>query len=490
VAGLGCGVPRRTWAAVLLLAGLAALARGAAFAGLELYSDEAYYWLWSTRPAAGYFDHPPGVAWLVWLSSRMWPGELGVRLLFVLLGGLTVLFSALTARELSADGRAPLYAALLAAGAPMLHVAGAMALPDGPVSAAYAAALWLLARARGPRWLWAGVAVGCALLAKFNAALLAPALLLLVAWDRELREDLRTPWPWLGAAVAVAVFSPNLVWNARRDWQAIAFQLRHGFRTGATLASFAEYLAAQVASAGPVAMALGVWLGLRARTSPERRVAAATLLPQAVTLYSATRGSAEVNWAVHLHPGLAALAAAWLARRPARLGASLAGAQLALGAAALLLFAVELRRPRLLAGSVAVARFHAGRGLGQKARAAASEACQAAGSAAGCEHGAFVYPSSYQHAGHLAYYAGWTRFGPADERPSQLDLWDLRPGAGEPFYFVGQFEGPGPRFRAGVRASGEGPTTSFEVTFAGQVTRTGTVTRFSRYEGGQVRRPP
>jgi len=482
-------VVRRIGIAVLLVAALAAAGRAAAFAGLDLYTDEAYYWLWSTRPAAGYFDHPPGVAWLIWLSSRIAPGELGVRLLFVLLGGLTVLFAAWTARELSDDDRAPLWAAMLAAGAPMLHAAGAMALPDGPVTAAYAAATWLLARARGARWLWAGAAVGCALLAKFSAALLAPALLLLVLWDRELREELRTPWPWLGGAVAVAVFSPNLLWNARHEWQAIAFQLRHGFRTGATVRSFAEHVGAQLAGAGLVALPIGAWSGLRARSSAERRVAAATLLPLAVTLYSATRGDAEANWAVHLYPGLSALAAAWLARRP-RLGAPLAGAQLALGSAALLLFAVELRAPRLLAGSVAVARFHAGRGLGEQARAAVAEACRAAGGAPGCEAGAFVYPSSYQYAGHLAYYGRWTRLGPAEERASQLDLWDLRPEPGEPFYFIGQHGGPGPRLRDHVRAAGEGATARFEVVFAGERTRTGTVTRFERYEGGQLQRRP
>jgi 4-amino-4-deoxy-L-arabinose transferase-like glycosyltransferase len=484
-------VSRRTWIAVLAIAGATALARGLAFHGLDLYSDEAYYWLWSTRPATGYFDHPPMVAWLIWLSSRLVAGETGVRLLFLLLGGLTVLFAALAARELERSDRAALLGAVLVAGAPMLHLAGAMALPDGPVLAGYTAAVWLLARARGPRWLAAGVAVGFALLGKYTAAMLAPALLLLVAWDRELRQELRGPWPWLGGAAAVLLFLPNLLWIAEHGWTAIGFQLRHGFRVGQTLRAFLEYLGAQLGSPGPVAAVLGIWLALRARSSAEKRVAAAVLVPLAVITWSATRGDVEANWPALVYPGLCALGAAWLARRSPRLGWSLAGLQLGLATLVLVGFAVEVRHPRLLAGSVVVSRFRSGSGLGRGMVAAAEESCRAIGDPPGCARDPFVYPSSYQYAGHLAYYAGWRRLGPAEERPSQLDLWDERPRPGEPFLYAGQVAGAGGPFREQVRFTGEGPMRSFDVTWRGRVVRQGNVTAFARYQGGQLlTRPP
>jgi len=479
-------VPRRTLFQVLAVAAAAVALRAFAFAGLDLYTDEAYYWLWSTRPAAGYFDHPPMVAWIIWASSRLLPGEAGVRLLFLLLGGLTVLFAALAAWEVEPSPRAPLHAALLAAAAPMLHLGGAMALPDGPVACAFTAALWLLARARGRRWLWAGVAVGLALLSKYTAALLAPTLVLLVAWDRELRQELRTPWPWLGGAVAVLVFLPNLLWNASHGFIAIAFQLRHGFRTGTTLAAFLEYAGAILGSGGLCSVPLGVWLAARARRSAERRLGAAVLVTLAITLYSAWRGSAEVNWPSHAYPGLAALAGAWLARRGGRLAASITGVQAALGAVVILGFAVEISTPRLLQGSVIVRRFHAGKELGRLAREAAREGCAAIGAPPGCGPDPFVYPSSFQYAGHYAYYAGWTRLGPAEERPSQLDLWNEAPRPGEPFLWAGQDRPPPERFRQAIRASGEGPTIRFRVTYRGAWTRDGVVTPFARYEGGQL----
>jgi hypothetical protein len=46
------------------------------------------------------------------------------------------------------------------------------------------------------------------------------------------RRALATPWPYLGALLALLVWSPQLHWNATHDWQTIAFQLGHGFKGG------------------------------------------------------------------------------------------------------------------------------------------------------------------------------------------------------------------------------------------------------------------
>src|SRR5207244_3678145 len=100
------------------------------------------------------------------------------------------------------DPRAPAVAAAFAASAPLLTLTGALVLPDAPLEAAYAGASWLILRAKGRRWLWAGVAVGAALLAKYSAALLAPALFAMVVLDPAFRAELRTGWPWAGGAVA------------------------------------------------------------------------------------------------------------------------------------------------------------------------------------------------------------------------------------------------------------------------------------------------
>src|SRR2546426_11592761 len=61
-----------------------------------LLPDEAYYWVWTRHLAAGYFDHPPMVAYLIWASTRLFgSGELGVRGLGI---GLVVATVALVLR--------------------------------------------------------------------------------------------------------------------------------------------------------------------------------------------------------------------------------------------------------------------------------------------------------------------------------------------------------------------------------------------------------
>jgi hypothetical protein len=407
-----------------------------------------------------------------------------VRLPFLACGGLAVLFAALTARELSDDPRAPGYAALLAAAAPLLHVTGMLALPDAPLEAAYAAAVWLLARARGRRWVWAGVAVGLALLAKYSAALLAPALLLLVLWDGELRRELRTPWPWLGAAVAVAIFLPTLLWDGRRGFPSIGFQLAHGFREGATLRSFAEFVGGQLGGAGPVLLVAGLAGLLRPRGSAWRRVAAATLVPLAVTLYSAMRGEAEVNWTVHAFPSLAAAAGAWLAGR--RAGRPLVAVSVALGAVAALALAWVQRDSRF-AGDSVHDRFTGWHAFAAEARAGAAAACAEAGLACDLDD-PFVYAANYRIAGQIAYYGGWSRLGRGIGRRSQLDLWDEAPRPGEPVVVVADSPETLDDFRARARATQVGAERPFEVRGAnGKLVRRGRVAVFTGFAGVHFR---
>ena len=471
-----------------------AIALGAAafrlllFRGLDLYADEAYYWMWSRRPDTGYFDHPPMVAWLIRASTAVLPGELGVRILFLACGALAVVFAALIAREMTDDPRAPTVAAALAATSPILILTGGLALPDAPVEAAYAGATWLVARARGRGWIWAGVAVGLALLSKYTAALLAPALFLLVLLDRDLRGELRTPWPWLGGAVAILLFLPNLLWNATYDWVAIQFQILHGLVGHATLRSGLEFAGGLLGGAGVAALPLGIWQLVRGRGSFSIRVAAATLVPIAVTMFSATRGRVEANWVALVIPALCGAGAVLLVRLRPAWSQGLLAFTVGLGMVAAVGFGLEVRNPTLIPiDSEVMKRFRGWPEFAQRARAAAGIACTSIGNPPGCDpSNPFVYPGSYQDAAELAFYAGWTRFGPASARPSQFDIWDDRPRIGEPFLVLGAI----PPERRLFRAEDPGPRTSFEVRFRGEVLQRSDMEPFRAWLGALPRRAP
>jgi 4-amino-4-deoxy-L-arabinose transferase-like glycosyltransferase len=54
--------------------------RFVAAAVLPLSADEAYYWLWSRHLSAGYFDHPPAIAWCIRFGTLLFGDtSFGVR---------------------------------------------------------------------------------------------------------------------------------------------------------------------------------------------------------------------------------------------------------------------------------------------------------------------------------------------------------------------------------------------------------------------------
>ena len=133
-------------AAVLALA----LAQALVIGRVELTFDEAYYALWARWPQAGYFDHPPLVAWTIAASQALFGhSEFGVRALFWLMGASLPALTAWIGWRLFADATTAAAAALIFVGAPL--AAGApLATPDTPL-----VFFWTLALA-GLAEVWRG----------------------------------------------------------------------------------------------------------------------------------------------------------------------------------------------------------------------------------------------------------------------------------------------------------------------------------------------
>lgn len=96
-----------------------------------LVDDEAYYWMWSRHLAWGYFDHPPMIALWIYLGSHVLPGELGVRLVAVLLNSFSLFFfykilNPLTRRQF-------ILFTLLTLSTIVWQVFGFIATPDAPL---------------------------------------------------------------------------------------------------------------------------------------------------------------------------------------------------------------------------------------------------------------------------------------------------------------------------------------------------------------------
>jgi len=199
------------------------------FLGLaDLLPEEAYYWNYAQHLDIGYLDHPPMVAWLIWLGTRLFGDtELGVRLGAYLSWLATAFFAFRLARDLFGKS-AGFVSVLLVSVLPFFFASGFLMMPDAPLTAAWAGALYFLERAlvgeHRRAWWGVGICAGLGMLSKYTIALLGPATLVFLLFDRRARHWLLRPEPYLAIAAAVLLFSPVIVWNAAHDWASFAFQ--------------------------------------------------------------------------------------------------------------------------------------------------------------------------------------------------------------------------------------------------------------------------
>ena len=241
-------------------------------ATMHLTEDEAYYRLWSMAPAFGYYDHPPMIAWWIWLGRHIGgDNPLGVRLLPILASGATSFLVFDLARLAGADSRTAQRAGVWFNAMPLVAAGGLLAVPDAPASLFWSLTLWcVLKAARGGRlawWLAAGAAAGLAALSKYSALFLAPGIWLWFAWTPAGRQRLRTPGPWLAAMVATAVFALNLAWNADHHW--LTFTKQFGRVAASRLAPryLVEFVATQALLINPL-IAMFAVRGWRRWTPP------------------------------------------------------------------------------------------------------------------------------------------------------------------------------------------------------------------------------
>ena len=243
----------------ICIVGLVVL-RAVMAAQLPLSADEAYYWLWSRYPDLGYFDHPPMIAWLIRAGTFLFGNTpFGVRLAGIVLSLPASVFVWRAASLILKNEERAGHAALFFNLSLMVSVEMPAATPDMPSLVTTAAFVYFLARTEaegdGRFWLGAGIAAGLGLLSKFSALFLGLGVLLWLILDRKARGRwLLSPWPYLGAVLALLIFAPNLVWQSQHHWESFVFQLAR--TTGApvilTLRYLGEFIAAQFGLASPL----------------------------------------------------------------------------------------------------------------------------------------------------------------------------------------------------------------------------------------------
>jgi 4-amino-4-deoxy-L-arabinose transferase-like glycosyltransferase len=200
---------------------------------MGLAPDEAYYWDWSRNPAAGYFDHPPMVAWLIYLSTRLFGATLlGVKFMVVACSFVATLFIYFLAGKYVNKTSAFIILFLLANFTVLFGIGGLVATPDIPMVMFWAIGLFAAYNLffENSRWSWIllGAAMGCGLLSKYIFGLFIMSVLLFLVCSKAHRSFLFSKRLFGAFLISFVIFLPNIYWNSHHEWVSIMFQFNHG----------------------------------------------------------------------------------------------------------------------------------------------------------------------------------------------------------------------------------------------------------------------
>lgn len=276
--------------AVLLTFGLLAL-RLVVSTKIDLFFDEAYYWLWSTQLQASYYDHPGMVAFFMRAGTTLFgQTEFGVRFFGILSATVDTFLIYGIVITLSGSRRAGAWA-MIAMNVSIVAIFSVITVPDQPMMMFWLAALYGLARiAKGGQpqwWLLVGLMGGLAASSKLTTFFVALAVPLWLVLSPDMRRWFRSPWLYAGGALAILAFVPALIWNIQHDWAAFTLQYSRPQFPEPRIGSLIQYVGLYPVMLTPLVMILagaGLAVILRKgwRQDPGRALLVLTPIPLAL----------------------------------------------------------------------------------------------------------------------------------------------------------------------------------------------------------------
>ena len=195
----------------------------------EIQEDEAYYALYGEHLAWGYFDHPPMVGLMTYLSSIFFSGALGVRIFTIIASCLSLFVIWLVAinrpfdKAKDLDPKNILLFFILAFSIVMFNIYGFVTTPD--VALILFSALFVFVYQRylnDKSWknaLLIGVMMALMVYSKYHAFLF---LGLIVLSNLRLLKDGKF---YVACLVALVLLMPHILWQIHADFQSFRYHL-------------------------------------------------------------------------------------------------------------------------------------------------------------------------------------------------------------------------------------------------------------------------
>ena len=306
---------------VICLGALLALRLAAVYAAkTDLVLDEAQYWTWSRELAFGYFSKPPMIAWLVRGASMLCgDGAACLRSASPVVYTFAAVIIYLTGRALYSP-RVGFWAAIVFATLPGVSYSALLITTDVPLVLCWSIMLFawvmLVKRQSMVFAVLLGVAIGLGLLAKQAMIYAFLCIACHAVVSQEARNALKG---WRGivvVAIALALFAPNVMWNAENGFPTVRhtetnigwkYPYIHPLR-------LVDYIAVQFGVFGPILAVVFLrtaWREIRRPSDPNKALLLSFSLPVLVLLaVQAILSRAHGNWTATAYPAATILVTA------------------------------------------------------------------------------------------------------------------------------------------------------------------------------------
>jgi hypothetical protein len=263
----------------------------------EIHSDEAYYFAYGEHLDWGYFDHPPMIGLMTYLSNLFFAGNLSVRFVTVILQFFTLVFIwKLIGEKTPSSGRTALFA-VISSSTVMFQAYGFITTPDVPLL--FFTALFLLAYRQflqSESWrhtLLLSVSAAGMIYSKYHAVLVIAFILL-----SNLRMLTRYRF-WLAALFALILLTPHIAWQISMDYPSFKYHLSDR-SSGFKWSYFLEYLPNQLAVFNPFTFAAAVYILVRYKPGGTFVRGLYFLIAGIIVFFWITsfRGHVEPHWTV------------------------------------------------------------------------------------------------------------------------------------------------------------------------------------------------
>jgi len=207
---------------VFAIAAIFFLAQMATATRYGIFRDELYYLDCARHLQWGYVDQPPLIAFLAWLERHLTGDSLySIRFLPALAGGITIWLTGRLARILGADafGQSLAALAVFLSGSflTMFHILTMNAFEPLLWTTAAYLIVRIIQTGDQKLWVWFGLLCGVGILNKWSMLFFGCGAAIGLVLTRE-RRALRHRWIWLGLALAMLIWLPNVVWNIQHHW--------------------------------------------------------------------------------------------------------------------------------------------------------------------------------------------------------------------------------------------------------------------------------